>query len=200
MFLFTKKKFVISSVVIIVLILGAGGFFLWQGREIKGSPADYIIKETTDGKIVENKKAGLFVKAPEGWDVKKIEDEGGAVNFYSSNTDVESREGKIVLPIKNGCLIQTNVVYKKMDFEQTKQEAKRTHIMLGVKSDEFEEIVINNHKALKNMFDIHKYGSGIGIYIPLKNRGYAFYLYWAPDEKERCVQKFESFLETISID
>jgi len=61
-----NKKIVIP-IIIVVLILVGGGFFWWQWREIKGSPDDYVIKETPEGKIVENKKAGLTVKVPEGW-------------------------------------------------------------------------------------------------------------------------------------
>jgi len=62
-----KKKIIISIFVILFLILVAGGGFFWWGkREIKGSPEDYVIKETAEGKIVENKKAGLTVKVPEG--------------------------------------------------------------------------------------------------------------------------------------
>ena len=49
-----KKKIVIP--IIVILILAAGGIFWWQNREIKGSPEDYVIKETEEGKIVENKK------------------------------------------------------------------------------------------------------------------------------------------------
>jgi len=193
-----KKKIIIS--VIIVLILVAGGFFCWQqGREIKGSPNDYVIKETTEGKIVENKRAGLIVKVPEGWEAKKVEFEEGAVNFYPLNAEVELREGKIVLPIKSGCLIQTNVVYKKMDFGQIKEEVKYTHYWLGKIADEFEEITIKNHPALKNTFDTQKAGPGIGIYIPIKNKGCAFYLYWGLGEKESCLQEFNKFLETVSI-
>jgi len=192
------KKIIFLIVIVLILVVG-GGFFWWQKREIKGSPKDYVIREMPEGKIVENKRAGLTVKVPAGWDARKMEIEEGAVNFYSPDIDIESREEKIVLPIKNGCLIQINVVYKKMNFEQIKQEARQTHIMLGVKSDEFEEIVINNHKALKNTFDLYKYGAGIGSYIPFKNKGYAFYLYWGSEEKEKCLQEFDKFLETVSI-
>ncbi len=194
-----NKKVIFIFGIILILLAAGGLFFWWQNREIKGNPADYVIKETAEGKIVENKKAGLTVKAPEGWGVEKVEFEEGAINFYSPNTKAELQEGKIVLPVKNGCLIQTNIVYKKMDFEQIQQEARRTHIMLGVKSDEFEEIIINNSNALKNIFDLYKYGSGIGIYVPIKNKGYAFYLYWDSEEKEKCIQEFDKFLETVSI-
>jgi len=196
--LLKNKKVIFALVIFLILI--TGGLLWWQGnKEIKGSPDDYIVKETEEGISVENKKAGLVVRVPEGWEVRKVEFEEGAINFYSLDTDIELQEEKIVLPIKRGCLIQANVVYEEMDFEQIREEATMTHIALGVESDEFEEIIINNHKALKNIFSLRKYGHGIGIYIPMENKGYAFYLYWGSDEKEKCVQGFENFLEIISI-
>src|SRR3989344_6781874 len=104
------KKFLIPIVIGIILIL-VGGFFWWQKREIKGSPKDYVIKETGEGKVIENKKAGLTVKAPEGWEIKKIEIEEGAIAFYPPDIMVDWKEGKIVLPLKKGCRIETSVGY-----------------------------------------------------------------------------------------
>ena len=195
-----KKKIVFSIFIVLFLILVAGGgFFWWQRREIKGSPKDYVIKETAEGKIVENKKAGLTVKVPEGWEAKKMEMEEGAINFYSPNIELEFREGKIVLPLKKGCIIQVSLAYKKMDFSQIEFETRYTHSLLGKKSEEFEEITINNHPALKNIFETQKIGPGMGINIPYKNKVYSFYLYWASDEKENCIKEFDKFLETTSI-
>lgn len=192
-----KKKIIV--LVVLVLFAAAGGIFWWQKREVKGSPNDYMIKETAAGKIVENKRAGLSVKVPEGWEAERVEMQEGAVNFYSRKGEVERKEGKIILPIKKGCLIQTNVVYKDMNFEQIKNEAKYTHSILGSKAEEFEFITINDYQALKNTFDTQKNGPGIGIYIPKKNKGYAFYLRWSSDDRETCIQEFNKFLDTVSI-
>ncbi|MDO8435788.1 MAG: hypothetical protein Q7S82_00155 [bacterium] len=184
----------------IILILGAGGFFLWQEREIKGSPDDYIIKEITDGKIVENKKAGLSVKVPEGWEVEKIEAEEGSVAFYFPNTEGEQRNEIVSPPLKNGCIIEISVVYKKMNFEEIEKEVRAIHWGLRIKSEEFEEVTVNNRSALKNTFDSGVLGSAIIVYIPSRNKLYDFDLYWALDEKEKCIQEFDKFLETASID
>lgn len=194
-----NKKIVIFIIVLILFFIAGGVFWWWQGREIKGSPEDYIIKETPEGKIVENKRAGLKVKAPEWWEEQKIEMEEGAVNFYSPETEIEWKEGKIVLPIKQGCMIQSTVVYKKMNFEQIEKEARYTHYMLGRISEEFEKITVNNYQALKNIFDTQQTGPALGIYVPKRDKGYAFYLYWGSDDKEKCIQEFNKFLETISI-
>ena len=77
-----NKKIIIPAFVILLLIVG--GVFWWQKREIKGSPEDYVIKETEQGKIVENKKAGLIVKVPDDWEVQKVNIEEGTGTFFSA--------------------------------------------------------------------------------------------------------------------
>jgi hypothetical protein len=194
------KKFLNKKVIfVIVLILAVGGFFWWQGREIKGSPEDYVIIETEEGTFVENKKAGLVVKAPEGWEVEKIEFFEGSMGFYAPETEGRWQDEMIKAPLNKGCAIGTAVIYKKMDFDEAKEEIKEIHAGLGILSEELEIITINNRQALKNTFDSKFIGPGIGVYFLNKNKLYSFALYWAIDEKERCIQEFDSFLETISI-
>jgi len=193
-----NKKFIFGFV--FILVLAAGGFFWWQnGREIKGSPEDYEIIETSEGIFVENKKAGLIVKAPEGWEVKKIEFSEGSMGFYAPGTEGRWQDEMIKPLLNKGCAIGTAVIYKKMDFDETKEEIKEIHAGLGILSEEFEIITINNQQVLKNIFNSKFIGPGIGIYFFGKNKTYSFALYWAPDEKERCIQEFDSFLEAISI-
>ena len=195
-----KKKIIISIFVILFLILVAGGgFFWWQRREIKGSPEDYAIKETAEGKIVENKKAGLTVKVPEGWEAKKMETKEGSVLTHTLDIKGKKWNEMVVPPLTKGCGIEISVVYKKMNFEEIKEKVKTIHWGLQIKSEEFEKITINNYQALKNAFDSEVLGSVVVIYIPKGNKLYDFDLYFAPDDKERCVQGFDKFLETISI-
>jgi len=191
-----KKNLVL---VFIILLLIGGGVFWWQKREIKGSPEDYVIKETVEGKFVENKKAGLVMKIPEGWEVRKIEVEEGSMVIHTPGIEGKNWNEIIVPPLTKGCGIDVSVVYKRMDFGEIKDEVKRIHWSINIKSEEFEEITINNYPALKNTFDSEKLGSAISIYIPIKNKLYDFDLYWAPDEKERCIHEFDKFLETVSI-
>ena len=80
-FLNKKVIFVFISVLILIVV---GLFFWWQNREIKGSVNDYVIKETIQRTIVENKKAGLSVKIPEGWQTEKMEAEEGLMIFFQS--------------------------------------------------------------------------------------------------------------------
>ena len=193
-----NRKVVFIFVVVLILCV-VGGFFWWQNREIKGSPADYIIKETAEGKIVENKKAGLAVEVQEGWEIKKMETEEGSMVIHTLGVEGKNWNEMVVPPLTKGCGIDVSVVYKRMDFEEIKDEVRRIHWSLNIKSEEFEEITINNYSALKNTFDSEILGSAISIYIPSKNKLYDIDLYWAPDEKEKCVQEFDKFLETVSI-
>ena len=192
------KKVLIS--VLIILILGAGGFFYWrQNRKIKGSPDDYVVRETSEGTFVENKKAGLTIKIPEGWVVKKIKSLLGSVVFYLPETEGEWRNEMMSPPFTKGCGIETSVIYKKMNFEELKKEIKATHWGLKIKSEEFEEITVNNYQALKNNFDSEILKSAMAVYIPVENKLYDFDLYWAPDSEEICVQEFNKFLAAVSI-
>ncbi len=193
-----NKKIVISLVVILILC-AAGGFFWWQNREIKGSPDDYVIKETNGGILVENKKARLSVRVPEEWEVKKMDVEEGSMVMHTIGVEGKNWNEMVVPPLTKGCGIDVSVVYKRMNFEEIKDEVKRIHWGLNIKSEEFEEITINGYLALKNTFDSEILGSVISIYIPSKNKLYDIDIYWAPDVKEKCVQEFDKFLETVSM-
>jgi len=197
-----KKKIIISIIIILLLIIAGGVFWWWQSREIKGSPEDYVIKETEEGRFVENKKAGLTVRAPEGWEAERIEFEEGAVDFSSSDLEADWKEGKLVLPLKKGCRIQASVAYEKLNFVDIKIKANYSYVLMGMKSVNFEEITINNHNALKSVFDIEEGGSGVGmsISIPADDKVYGFSVVWGAGEKENCIQEFNKFLETVSID
>jgi hypothetical protein len=195
-----RKKIIILVIAVLVIVAAGGGVFWWQRREIKGSPKDYVIKETPEGKIVENKRAGLRVKVPEGWEAKRVESlKEGSLIIQTSNIEGEKRDGVVTPPLKEGCGIETTVSYKTLSLEEIKEEAKKAHWMLVPISEEFEEVTINNRKALKNIWESKATGPMITFYIPTVNKVYTFTLTWATNEKETCIQKFEKFLETISI-
>lgn len=190
----------IVFLIAIVLLLVAGGLFWWQEREIKGSSKDYVIRETDEGKIVENKRAGLTVKVPEGWVGEKVNLLEGSVIFDTPEIEGRIEDDIVKPPLKKGCGIESTVVYKKFNFDELKNEIKEMHAGLGIEAEEFEIITINNREALKNTFESKFIGPGTAIYFLNKNKLYSFGVYWAPDEKEKCVQAFSQFLETISIE
>ena len=173
---------------------------MWQNnKKIKGSPDDYVIKETEEGIFVENKKAGLIVKAPEGWEVEMVKKREGSVAIQTLDIKGGEIDGITVPPLIKGCGIETTVTYKALSFEEIKKGAEEIHWMLVPVFEEFEEIIVNGEKALKNTWESKAKGPMITVYIPTNGKVYAFTLAWTSDEKDMCVQEFESFLETISI-
>ena len=84
-----KKKISIFIIIIFVLILGGGLFYWWQSQKIQEPEeaeeippqekpeqkkiierfGDVVVKETPEGKIVENEKEGISMKVPDGWEV-----------------------------------------------------------------------------------------------------------------------------------
>ena len=196
-----SKKIIISSIVILIVVVVAGGFFWWrQGREIKGSPEDYVIMETAEGIFVENKKAGLSVKVPEGWEGKKIKDiEGGSFIIQTSNIDGKKINDVVIPPLTHGCGIEIGINYKKLSFEEIEQSAREVYLRLGTIDQRFERTIVDNREALKNIVDTRYAGPMIGIYVPLSDKVYSFTLIWGSNEKEKCIQEFDKFLETISI-
>ena len=192
------KKIIFLIVIVLILVVG-GGFFWWQKREIKGSPKDYVIREMPEGKIVENKRAKFTIKVPREWGVKKIEEMEGSVILYASELQSEITEKGIKVPLEKGCVIGVAVTYKKMGPEEIKKEVKAIHMGIGIKSEKFEEIVINKCSVLKNTFDSQILGPAIVDYFLVENKIPEFSVYWASADKERCIQEFNKFLETVSI-
>jgi len=81
-----SKKTTIILITIIALIFISGGVYLWQSQEKESSleSMDYIqIKDTPEGKIVENTKEGISMKVPDGWEVNQ---------FINDNKDLELRK------------------------------------------------------------------------------------------------------------
>ncbi|RKY20005.1 MAG: hypothetical protein DRP62_08870 [Planctomycetota bacterium] len=195
---FLNKKIVFILVVVLILIIG--GIFLWinKPKEIKGSPDDYVIKETQEGIVVENSRAGLRFKVPDGWKARKVEVEEGSVVLYSP--DAESvYQGKIRPPLKKGCMIEIAVGYRKKTFEEIEKDIREELKLLGVvKSEKFERIEIKNSPALKITFNCSDLGSNIDVYIPRDRMFYGIGMSVGPQELERCNQELDRFLETIS--
>ena len=187
--------FVVFGFVVILAVV-AGIFYWFNVREIKGNPDDYVI----NGRVIENERAGLKVQAPEGWDIEKIELLEGSVAFDSPDVEGEWRNGMISPPLTKGCGIEGTAIYEKVNFDDIKDKVKDIHFGLGMISEEFEEIEINNRKALKNTFDSEGLGPGMAVYFVENKKVYSFCVYWGPDDKEMCVKEFEEMLDRVEIE
>jgi len=193
-----SKKNILGLVVFFVVATGViGGLFWWnKTHPIEGNANDYAVKPLGLGNtMIENKKAGLTFSIPIGWKWEKIDELEGSIMTYSPNTKFIKINA---MPLEAGCLIEIGTVYKKIDFEKLKKEIDDIHFGLGVKSEEFETITINNEQALKNIFDTVFMGKGTAIYIPNKNKFYSFATYAGPKNEEKCLQDFDEFINSVS--
>jgi hypothetical protein len=209
-----NKKIIISIIIIFILIFIAGGLFLWwkieESKESKRqlikkttfvSGENYTIRDTPEGKIIENKKEEFSVKVPEGWEVK-IHEEG--VDLLS--LEVEFNEyGRISwenTKEKGGCGISLGILKtEKVDpeIETDAEEISRLIIItqekpIEMKEEGYEVIEVDNRLALKESTEMK--GEYVLVQIPINNKIYFFdnFLF-----SEQCVQEFDRFLETVSI-
>ncbi len=195
-----KKKIIVLTVIVLLLLIG--GVFCWQKsqREIKGSPEDYAVIETAEGKFVINEKAGLTVKVPEGWIEEKIEFKEGSVVFYSPDIESVREDKKLTPSFKKGCTIGIAVGYQKTSFEEIRKKIESAHESLIIKSDEFEIINIDGIAALKNSFESVDLGYSTDVFMMLKeNIVGRVALVAALQDIERCTQEFNQFLKSVSI-
>ncbi|MCK4355439.1 hypothetical protein KAW43_03810 [Candidatus Parcubacteria bacterium] len=177
-----------------VLSIGAGIFY-YMNREIKGSPDDYVIQ----GDIIENKRAGLKIQAPQGWDIEKMDIMEGSMVFYTPDIESVRANKKDTPPLKKGCMIEVAVGYEKMSFNEIREKIEEGHKWLGMKSDKFETIEVNGIPALKNVFNCVEIGYSVGVYIPFEDKLYQLGIITSPQDIERCSQKFDEFLNSLRI-
>lgn len=222
-----KKKIVFSLIGILILLIAAGGFFWWQesGKKLRefekyrqemetiyASPKDYVVKETAEGKFIENEKDGLTVKVPQGWRVEKttelLELEGETVKLLSP--DFNSEKG----PLKGGCIIKIMVVRNSeslirdantvRDFIIESQKNPEKMKNFGY-NESYEAIEIaNNRQALKKVSlikseDGMEIGKYIRVEIPIGDKIYSFETAFIFQNPIDCNQEFNKFLETVSI-
>ncbi len=165
---------------------------------------NYEIIETDKGRMVVNENAGLSFMVPEGWGVEKI-DEGEDFQEIRIFSQDKSKKENNFFPDK-GCIISVFIKNYKEIFPG--EENRSTHVLkqiLGEKelaSKEVQEVIsVDNQPALKTI--LYR-GRGIGelfmVEVPVNQKTlYNFDALTNLEEKERCLQKFNLFLETISI-
>jgi len=198
-----KKKFIILIVIVLILVAG-GGFFWWQNRETpiekweaaEVSPEeDYIIKETPEGKVVENKKMGLSYEIPKDW----ILENGNPTRFYSPDTKFK---GDTSVILEKGCKVYIYASYIKTNLDTLKKfiDAEFSKSSLITKLDESSTMKVSNYSALRHKYHLDKFGmSSILVDFPSKDRLYRILLSNPIGENEHCEAEFNKFLETVSI-
>lgn len=207
----SKKIIVLISV--LVLILVAGGFFWWRSYQewktegllesIKVEPLEnYKVKETPEGKVVEDKRGQLFIKVPEGWEVKTdgLCVEEGVVSFFTSDAEVGPN-----CFLNNGCWVGVKTEYRYSEkkfklLENLIAEVKQMPPEQNIDS-RYGIVEIDGRTALKEVVtDNPELGKNISVLLPVGgDKIYRFDTFLAPKNQERCLQEFNDFLKTVSI-
>jgi len=200
-----KKKFYLFIVLGIFALAIVGVLLYWGLREdtervtpgVKfEAPKYYVIKDGPDGKIVENKHAGITFKAPTGWNVEKKEigPDEWIVNFTSS--DATMNESGL---LTGGCGISALIEYHKVTFRSVEDRINDPERFSQEISGNYEVADIDGHKALKRILDRPEWGTAVAIQLPFQNKIYSFDILLLPAEKERCSALVDEFLAEISI-
>ena len=196
-----SKKLVVLIILILLIIIG-GVFWWWQGKEkIKPSlePLEYIIvRETPEGKFVENKKEGLIVKVPEGWEVQLPTGKEGSTTIFSPDIVEDEIIWDIVF----------SIFYKTTDVPMLKKERafelSDLHGEQFLQFVSFETIKVAECDALKTIIDTTTpEGEGeyiISVDVPADDKLYSFTTHAGFQDKEKAIQEFDRFLRTISIE
>lgn len=199
-----KKNYLFISLGIFVLaiisVLMYWGFSEDSGRVTPGvryeAPKYYVIKDGPDGKIVENKHAGINFKAPEGWNVEKKEigPDEWIVNFFSQDA-IMNESGLLT----GGCGISTLIEYHEITSIDVMARINNPEKYSEEVGGNQEIIEISGQKSLKTTYDRLELGMTVIIQIPVEDKIYSFDTLFLPDEKERCSALIDEFLKNISI-
>ena len=210
-----KIKIIIPLVIVLFFLLASGLFYWWQWKEklpkekitqkrIPIDSTEYEIKDTPEGKIVENKKEGLTVKVPEGWIVKKYED--GSVGLFSPEIEFDQYGGFLKsVREKGACAAGFEILkYEKLNPEiPTYAEHLKISIeemqRNPVEEDTIksEVITLSNKLGLKTIHFREGKEKYIRVEIPVNNKVYSFNSGLIFSEK--CFEEFNKILETVSI-
>ena len=157
--------------------------------------SDIVVEELEDGKkLVKNVKEGFSVVVPEGFGVE-IKEDNKIFSLYSSEIIKNNGEEEFM------CKISSLVENKKTNLNEIKNGIILTTAELfTIKSQEFELVNIAGHEALKNILDTMETEYSISVHIPTDEKIYEFVVYSNANNKEKCTEYFNNFLETVIID
>ncbi|MBU3964575.1 hypothetical protein KJ562_02555 [Patescibacteria group bacterium] len=200
-----KKKFYLFIVLGIFTLAIIGVLLYWGLSEDKNrvtpgvkfeAPKYYVIKDGPDGKIVENKHAGITFKAPEGWNVEKKEigSDEWIVNFTSPDATV-SESGLLT----GGCGISALIEYHEATFRSVVDRINDPDRYSKEISGNYEVINIDGHQALKRTLDRPEWGMAVMIQLPFQDKIFSFDTLFLPSEGQRCSSLIDEFLAEISI-
>jgi len=206
-----KIKIIILIFIIILFFLCAVGvFFLrqWKKESEVGFTwsENFSERELNGEKIIEDKKSGLLVKIPDDW--QKVEGIGGlSIIFLSSDFKLHPKMGPYSPTIpEKGCSIEMSV---KKEIESSDSDIEYSYLREKIENClisthcEDEIVEVSGYKALKHTFSPEDQsiisGNYVSVKIPRNEWVFTFETYLFSEDKERCAQEFNKFLEKVSI-
>ena len=202
-------KKIVVLIVLFILILVVGGFFWWENyRETPvekwdeaevSRRADYNIKETLEGKFIENEKAGISFLTPKEWILEDDPSYFSRISFHSPDAKFDEKRSYI---LEKGCVIDVYINYIKTNLDTLEKFINEDFSKSSsvIKINESSKTKISNYTALKYEYDAENLKmSYISVNLPIRNKVYKISLSNHIQEKESCEQEFDKFLETVSI-
>lgn len=219
----SNKRIFLLFLAVVVILLIVGGFFLYKGIK-KPEPEwkkiiqdndyvedkDYIITETDNEKIVENKEEGLVIKGPADWSVVK---EDISVSIVSPEVKFDENGALIFSSIKEGggCGVDIQIMKcKKVDPEITTSAEDLINMINLINTDEefreklenyepkTEVISLSGYEGIKDTYIKDNNIRMIEIQIPLgQSTIYMFSSGLIMNQK--CVEDFNKIMDTVSI-
>jgi hypothetical protein len=204
-----KKIKIILSVLLIIAILAFIIFKVIEFKKEKEENLNFIaiqdfIERKMDGKtILENQDIGLSFVLPQGWEFVTT----SWANVSMRTFDFEPFMGDVTRsPMADkGCWIDFNFSINTMDGLDYKYVYNLANIDgyaedANTEKSIYERIKVNNLKAIKHIYALNDQGESISIQIPFeKNKVYSFETYLVGQDKEKCLEEFNSFLNSVSI-
>lgn len=216
-FRFVSKKFIVISIIILViLILSLGEFFYWlkwkkdnQERtlwSIENMESKYFkVEGTAEGKIMTNKKAGLTVGVPTGWDTTN---NGQGISFYSPDVKFAENGALIFQSIKDGgCAVNVQVIKCLPNRVGIPTDADDLRNFIACAKDKsynpndrkVDILTVSGKDGLRTSY-ADMSGENIGkmlFEIPVGQTIYSFNSGFIFSDK--CVEDFNNFIKNISI-
>ncbi|MFA5232347.1 MAG: hypothetical protein WC410_01605 [Candidatus Paceibacterota bacterium] len=207
-----NKKLKMFLAVFLVIVLAS--FLIFKVVEYKNEKADELnylniedfTKTEVDGKtVLENEDIGLRFTVPQGWETGYS---------YWSNVSMRSLDFEPLVddpsgtPFpQKGCFMDVMLSVNSKngfsyDFVHDLANIEGYAESNSTETSKYEKVEINTLRAVKytHILTSNK-GSSVSIQIPYNktNKVFAFYVYLTGQDKEKCLEEFNSFINSVYI-
>jgi len=204
-----KCKVILIGVAVLAVV-AIGYLFYIKYQESKLGPVSYesFKKIEENGKVfLENKEVGLKFQVPEGW---KTDDVFGWTSLSMQSSDYKVFNEKNYPIPEKGCWID---ILAKKEFSG-KEDVEYLDVLDLLKDKEY----MNSQNSEKNIYELffldslesiksktiinqnkENQGEVVSIELPYDKKYYSFETYLFGSDKEKCLEEFNDFIQTISI-